>query len=164
MTSFLTTRAHVPGFFLNLSLDREPAFIRTCARRWLAHGSTTNTRTQPATQSVAAKLLPVGNGRLREPVEHGGPSQMLRAPAFLPIKRRDICRSGILKFSRTILAAGKPSFFPRINLCQEPPRGLFYRFVFTPVLCLLSLHADQLSMEQSVWRAEKISISSRKHQ
>ena len=61
MSASIISVAHVPGFFLKLSLDREPAFIRTCARRWLAHGSITNAQTQPATQSVA---LSSRDGRL----------------------------------------------------------------------------------------------------
>jgi hypothetical protein len=58
-TASIKTVAHVPGFTLKLSLDREPVAIRTCARlRWRAHSGITKRTTPPAIQSVIAAILP----------------------------------------------------------------------------------------------------------
>lgn len=124
-------RACVPGSLTD-SLDREPAAIRTCARlRWRAHSDINPGSQQarnPASHQSAAAILPVGIGRLREPVECGGPSHALRAPAFLQQGTR-----WILNLFRP-QAAGKLFSFrvALVNGSAKPTNGVSNRFFFSP--------------------------------
>jgi hypothetical protein len=136
-TASIIYRAHVPGFFLKLSLDREPVAIRTCARlRWRAHSGTTKRTTPPAVQSAAASQAPgSGWGRTVERT----PNPALRfGPAF---SRGQRLISQILAGIKS--TAGKCfSFLPRVKFLQEPPRGIAYRLSLTPILCSLTNHAN----------------------
>lgn len=148
--SFLS-RACVPGSLTD-SLDREPAAIRTCARlRWRAHSDITPGSQQarnPASHQSVAAILPVGIGRLREPVECGGPSHALRAPAFLQQGTR-----WISNFCRPKPTAGKCFSFlrSRVQACKQA-RGIKSILVspnYRKVLPLLVAHGNTMQQGAS---------------
>jgi len=154
------TVAHVPGYS-SLGLDREPAFIRTCARlRWRAHEGITpglnRTRTPPAIQSTAvspenlgsvvAAVPPFGMRRLAaRTLERSGPNTVgARALAAAFISLCGGHRWLISNFSRSIMAAGKPAFLPLVQFLQEPASGILKAFVFPPVPLLSALHVRNM--------------------
>lgn len=95
--------------------------------------------TRTSTQSAATTLLPVGNGRLLTTRIERTRTQraLLVVSAFLPA-RRDIL-PGILNFCRTILAAGKPSFFSFVNGSAKPTNGIANTLSLSPVVLSLSV-------------------------
>jgi hypothetical protein len=140
--ALIKTVAHVPGFFLKLSLDREPVAIRTCARlRWRAHSGITKRTTPPAIQSAAASQAPgSGGGRTVERT----PNPALRfGPAF---SRGQRLISQILAGIKS--TAGKCfSFLPRVKFLQEPSRGIAHRFQFSPVLSSALCHGQTMQQK-----------------
>lgn len=135
---FLTSRAHVLGDSSH-SLDREMAFVRTCARlRWRAHGSITpglNRARNPASHQsaigypfdgVIATVSSHGWRKLRTAFERT--RTHARAVRLFSRGQRLICElvrtnpkaSGRLSSLRTL-----------VKFCQEPASGL--RILFSPL-------------------------------
>ena len=97
-------------------------------------------------RSVAALPSP-GNGR-REPVECGGPTHALRAPAFLLRHAGTIARR-IFDFSRRLKVPGNLSLLPFVDHSREPSNGIFNALVIPPVLSSAPL-LHESNMQQGV--------------
>jgi hypothetical protein len=150
---FSISRAHVPGYS-SLGLDREPAFIRTCARlRWRAHEGITPGSQQasnPASHQSDANILPcVGNWD--RTIERTNSLVALARSLFLPALRGDT-RLGSAICCRPQITAGKCSAFLRtlIHDANQSERGLFHRLVVSPVLSFFALCHDPNMQHRSV--------------
>jgi len=140
------TVAHVPG--VTLRLDREPAFIRTCARlRWRAHESITpglnRTRTPPVTHSVAGHT-PLGNGIAARcsSLCGGSMSRGSRNPNLSRLGTSFISQG--LRLITNLVGGLKTlqslSSLPLIHACKQPSGRVFHRFQFAPVLSMRAAH------------------------
>lgn len=141
----ITYRAHVLCFGSS-SIDREPAFIRTCARlRWRAHESITpglnRTRTPPAIQSGAHILPCAGNWDLA--IERTNSLVALARSLFLPALRGDT-RLGFNSFGALVKALRSLSFRSLVQHPEKSGRSVFHTLFFPPVLSSAPLlHEEQ---------------------
>lgn len=93
-----------------------------------------------STQSTAV-FTPCGCGNWGRPVERTKTSLAPGRPRFLPALCGDICRE-VLNLFRP-LGAGSPSLSSLVHDANQPTRGIFHRFQFSPVLSVQLVHKGQ---------------------
>lgn len=119
--------------------------IRTRATVGPQNDSLNRTVSRASAVFQSAAILPsMGSGRLREPVEHGGPSHVLRAPAFLLRNAGTIARR-ICKLRGGFKALRSLSFRSRVKFCQEPGRvqSILFRPNYVNALSSLAAHVPE---------------------
>ncbi len=140
---FLTSRARVPGDS-SLSLDREMAFVRTCARlRWRAHESISTglnrTRTPPVIPSDATSSR-VGNWR----------RTIERTTYPVALVRRLFSRGQrlIVNLFRPPFSTAGKSFLrvAFVNDSRQSPNRIARAFSLSPVLSLPTAHVVNSSV------------------
>lgn len=155
--SFPFTPAHVAGLPSHIGAAvRESVLKQICAGRGrVLQGITgfNRPRINPV-RTISAATTPPGSGNWREPVECGGPSHALRAPAAFPIQRRDMCRSGVCNLVGCTKAIRSLLSFLRalVHDANQSASRFFHGLVIPPVHALSFVPIDHAN--KKAWRRQ----------